>query len=660
MKITVLPHGDDPTKACEGFVKEVTLTELHSQIFEASYSAFVFKDNYRLGENFLSADFMVVDIDDGLSYLIAMERLKGLKLKYSLSFSKNHQKQKGKKAPCDRYHIIIPLEDRILDHKVYLSTWEKLRESFPESDRVVKDKARFFYKSVHHSVDGAIIQTEGNSLELVFKTGPGQPKKDKNTPAAASYTPLILSPTLHKWIVEAPSGLDGIFNHTLYGAAKDLIRQISDEEQMIEFLQRFSPEPFDHTDLTTIRSAIQSADAIEYPRDKHGKLTQSGINEFIKENFSNKYLTQMDDEFARGAFLEHLGEQEYRVVSEDKLIYDAAELLDGYEKHFLSAKALDGAIKTWKARGPTIPVDKIQPISFIDDPAPCYKRVRFDIEEQPTPLFDEMMSRTDGAEDLMAFTWSLLIKDSYKQQYLYWMGEGGVGKSSYVLFLDHFLGRSLVSLRSEGAAGNRFWSSGLVGASVGVFADTNHSSFMSSGIFKSISGGDKINIEFKNCKPYSMVVPIKFMFLANEIPQLGNESQDTRRLLLIKTSSLSTGTLRDPKYVDKLIAEAPGWFFKCKQAYEKACPTHGHIEGDDTQKKVMEEFYLAEFHRIFNEYFTASEDCDILKQAAIHKAASHDLTRRGIKMDKFRKFMKSKYNVQFDDKRLLYVGIKLK
>lgn len=110
-----------------------------------NYSPFVYNNNYRLEANSRLKDcnMIILDFDEGLS----IEDAKNLfgKWIYILATTKSHQKQKDKKAPCDRFRIVLPTETSldcsIEDYKILMDYIHQQTGC----DRACKDIARFYY-----------------------------------------------------------------------------------------------------------------------------------------------------------------------------------------------------------------------------------------------------------------------------------------------------------------------------------------------------------------------------------------------------------------------------------------------------------------------------------------------------------------------------------
>ncbi len=89
------------------------------------------KDNYRLNENFIQANVVVLDFDDGFPLLRAIEKFQSFKC--VIGTTKSHQKEKttnaGKVKPaCDRYRVFLFPENPILSLEEYWATVKGLAD----------------------------------------------------------------------------------------------------------------------------------------------------------------------------------------------------------------------------------------------------------------------------------------------------------------------------------------------------------------------------------------------------------------------------------------------------------------------------------------------------------------------------------------------------
>lgn len=105
-----------------------------------AWSPFIF-DGYRHADNFVSCDFLVYDIDEGLTIDDADTILSGTNYCYLILPSPSHTPENH------RFRVIIPLAHSILDKETYDETWSKGAELLGTVDQQTKDIARYFFGS---------------------------------------------------------------------------------------------------------------------------------------------------------------------------------------------------------------------------------------------------------------------------------------------------------------------------------------------------------------------------------------------------------------------------------------------------------------------------------------------------------------------------------
>ncbi len=116
---------------------------------EGHYSHLQFKDGYRKQENFMQGcELIILDIDDQWSLDQAKTFLDINGLKALIATTRNHQKQKDKLPPCDRFRIILPtikpFKGNGIEYSVMMKNICGFFQGIPDI-KAAKDCARFFY-----------------------------------------------------------------------------------------------------------------------------------------------------------------------------------------------------------------------------------------------------------------------------------------------------------------------------------------------------------------------------------------------------------------------------------------------------------------------------------------------------------------------------------
>ena len=157
-------HGTMPTQM--SFVNEdveVIWEDVPQLVTRTAYSPSLFKERHRLNKNFLSADALVLDVDNGglsnggPSIEQAPEIFKGFRA--IIAPTKNHQKEKRTKTEikpaCNRYRVIIPLSRSIDKSEDFRATRQRAFERWPFIDDC-RDEARYYApsRSIAHLLEG--------------------------------------------------------------------------------------------------------------------------------------------------------------------------------------------------------------------------------------------------------------------------------------------------------------------------------------------------------------------------------------------------------------------------------------------------------------------------------------------------------------------------
>lgn len=305
--------------------------------------------------------------------------------------------------------------------------------------------------------------------------------------------------------------------------------------------------------------------------------------------------------------------------------------------------------RQWCATEQALAEDDIAAVAELGQPGYTWHRLPWDIVDTgaPTPVFDEMMSRTSNHEAMMAWIGGLLEPKSDRQQYLYIYGTGQNGKSSLAKFLAEIFGDAYRSERIERKP-NHFWTHGLVGARLVCFPDFDSDGLLNSGFFKSLTGDDAVRIEPKNQTPYTGKLTAKFLFLGNKEADITDTVANRRRIIYCTMAPLGADTKRMPdrRYQALLWAEGPQWLAKCKAAWARLGAPTGAIEvasADHITELVNtnEEVHLDMFERWFFAEKSAHMKCSDMQAIFRHERMGNNLREQRA----FNEFLTSRFGV---------------
>lgn len=272
-------------------------------------------------------------------------------------------------------------------------------------------------------------------------------------------------------------------------------------------------------------------------------------------------------------------------VTEQVLKY-CSRVVPGRKFEFSAARARHAA-DYWYLRAQRLETE-IAPVSQASDLGFTFHRLPWDLIPGDCPTWDEMFSRMQNAEAVMAFIGALFDPKADRQQYCWIYGDGGNGKSAISRFLHQvFNGAFRAEVVPSG--GDKFWTSGLHNARIVVFGDCNNYNFPTTGLFKQITGSDLIKIEFKREAAFSAPLVCMMLFLSNKKPNIKGEQSDVRRAIYAEIAPINQPLIPTLMYDSMLFSEGAAFIYKCVTLYKKLAPKNGPIPVNESQLKQLVE-----------------------------------------------------------------------
>lgn len=274
---------------------------------------------------------------------------------------------------------------------------------------------------------------------------------------------------------------------------------------------------------------------------------------------------------------------------------------------FTYRQSLD-CMRFWRSATKSIPSNKVEAFRWSDEPGFTFHRLPWPKGVTgPTPTWDTLLNGFSNKEAIKCFFGSLFFEDSNNQQYLWIYGTGNDGKGSLNRFLARVFGNSYAS-KSPPMRGDKFWTHGLLNKRLIVFPDCNNQSFITSGLFKSITGGDVIGVEAKGQMAFSVLLICKLLILSNGKPAVSSEKSDRRRLIYSEAKDRQED-LWEKDFEPRLWAEGGAFLSSCIALYLEKCPNREPIKADHTEieEHIQEEVEVS-FHEILSANFFISFD----------------------------------------------------
>ncbi len=286
---------------------------------------------------------------------------------------------------------------------------------------------------------------------------------------------------------------------------------------------------------------------------------------------------------------------------------------------YLTLKRAREAVDYWRAIARSLDPDEVKMIRWQDEPGYTWHRMPWVKSAGPTPTWDTLMGRMTNATAFKAWVGSLFSDASLLQQYVWMYGLGADGKGAINRFFRKVFGQAYRS-KQPPDRGDKFWSYNLIGARVVVFPDCNNRSFVASGLFKTLTGGDPVSVEAKGQMAFTAALNCKFVILSNEEPNISSEHADMRRIIYCEFGDRGEF---DPQFEERLHAEGGAFLADCLETYQRLCPDHGPIP---TEINVITDVVASneeEFQVFFQHQFTVNNDYfvtpSIMQDALSHK-----------------------------------------
>ena len=365
-------------------------------------------------------------------------------------------------------------------------------------------------------------------------------------------------------------------------------------------------------ELTDVQKAAWRAKSKKSSKgEKPPKFTQWDLVEIVTRAINKNYLPDPWKEFGR----------EYRIMEDDRgqktiFLIQSGQVLKSVDKEclatdinryvrshshvkiFPSEMVIKETIANWTRNSEPLAFDIPGPrcvdvVRQKSTPGYTLQRLPWDLCEGPTPLFDDMMSRTSNTQALMDFIGSLFISKSDRQTFVWLYGEGGDGKSTLLRMIENAFGPSYMNDDPDHMDSN-FWTSGILGKRIVAFPDLNDTKLLRKGIFKRLTGGDTLRTEFKGKTPFNSKSKTMVFCSSNDRPIVTSQASDIRRIIYCEMSPPKNWVLGFEKTLWE--DEARHFFYKCVRGYLTRYPALGAIQPET--KAVLD---LADSQQSFNQ-----------------------------------------------------------
>ena len=140
---------------------------------------------------------------------------------------------------------------------------------------------------------------------------------------------------------------------------------------------------------------------------------------------------------------------------------------------------------------------------------------------------------------------------------LFLVGESNTGKSKYIELIYRLLGDGNFASISFADLEERFQSGAIYGKRLVCDADMKVQRAKGNGLFMKITGGDPVQIEYKNMNPFTTIHRGFLLFASNAMPRWGGNTTEAayNRMMIIECNNIIPTEKQDPDLHNKLFSE---------------------------------------------------------------------------------------------------------
>jgi hypothetical protein len=214
----------------------------------------------RHNDNFVSTDFMSLDIDSGLRIEDAEKRVQSLGLACLCLPSTSHTET------SHRFRLIFPLAKTILTHDDFDTTWDFLQKQFPETDGQCSDTARWYAPSKMETgfwQDGEfLVPKKAPQIQQNFLN-----YKETQVDVPEELSEIIkllygkdretIPESVEFFLTNAHTGLPGLWINALNSCVFSLALSGVDDTIIEEVIAKIAPDDLDKRDLYQISRSIK-------------------------------------------------------------------------------------------------------------------------------------------------------------------------------------------------------------------------------------------------------------------------------------------------------------------------------------------------------------------------------------------------------------------
>lgn len=211
---------------------------------------------------------------------------------------------------------------------------------------------------------------------------------------------------------------------------------------------------------------------------------------------------------------------------------------------------------------------------------------------------------------------------------LFLVGKGNTGKSRLRLLAEKLIGSAYCTSCDISDLEERFGMSALYGKRIAGAPDMSSMNVRELKRFKSITGGDPLNMEFKGKDHFQAKYTGFFWFGANEMPKFGGDKGDHvyDRMIIVSCNNVIPPEKQDKKLLNKMYAERESIIVLLVNALKKFIERQYKFNIPESCKLSADEYKVANssalmfYNECCCERKTAKDNCTAVKLYEVFKA----------------------------------------
>lgn len=263
----------------------------------------------------------------------------------------------------------------------------------------------------------------------------------------------------------------------------------------------------------------------------------------------------------------------------------------------------------------------------------------------PTPNFDKFLNTLTNGDNLtqnliLEYIGAIIsnIQGWRFKKAMFLLGKGNTGKSTLINLIASLIGSKNVAERDLKSLNERFGKTAAYNKRLIYSNDLSFMKIEENAVFKNLTGGDSISIEFKNREPFDFKFKGFLLYGMNDLPHFGGDKGDHvyERIIIVKCDNVIPKNQLDPNLERKLFEERNGIIYKAVMALRNAVSRNYQFSITDTCIDNLNEYkrensYPVEFWTTYTRPLNSDEKPSLESQKLYtyfkHWCSEQGLTR---------------------------------